>query len=59
LSFTLNQLLKEQSEQRPNLHPAVRFVFAQGAITQSHKFSHPKGARNPAGAKVVINFFVE
>ncbi len=57
VSFNPNQLAKEQSEKRiPD--SVERVYFAQGAITNSHNLAVPKGAQNPDGAKVVINFLL-
>lgn len=57
VSFNPNQLAKEQSEKRIS-DTAQRLYFSQGAITNSHNLAIPKGAQNPDGAKVVINFLL-
>lgn len=57
VSFNPNQITKEKAEKRI-AQSTQRLHFTQGAITNSHNLAIPKGAQNPAAAKVVINFLL-
>ena len=57
VSFNPNQMDKEIAANALSAD-SVRVHFKDGAITNSHNLAIPKGAQNPEGAKVVINFLL-